>query len=207
MTYVLIGYGTTNSNGVATMTHDKDGNTVNGYTGTGAGELNLVASTDNTITESSLLSETYSILDSIIYIKGDTVTSNLTTNQDITLSVENNYIKMTPSSTNKWQVLNVNSSNNYLNPSNDYIAEFDYILPTNDYCVFTICGANLRLNWGTATEEHHAKVELKDGVAKIYIDENTQASTSGNVTPATECAFGLYSIANLKIKNFKVYPI
>ena len=193
----FLGESVTDSNGLAVLS--------DGYTGTGAGLVDIIAET--VIDESTIVSNSYEVLDSIIYIKGDTVTSNLTTNASINLSVDDGFIKMTPSASNKWQALNVNSSSNYLSPSNNYRAEFDYIIPTTDYALFTICGANIRINWGTATEEHHAKVELIDGVAKIYIDGSTTASGTGNVGTATDCAFGLYSLSYLKIKNFQIYPI
>lgn len=58
--YRLLGSGVTDANGVASYT----------YTGAGAGELDLVASTSNPITQSSLVSETYELYDTLFYDSG-----------------------------------------------------------------------------------------------------------------------------------------
>ena len=70
MAYTLLGYGTTDSNGIATLDHDANGNPItHSYTGTGAGKINVVASLDNEIdiSESSILSEIYEITDCLFY--------------------------------------------------------------------------------------------------------------------------------------------
>ena len=67
--YRYIGYGVTDSNGVAHLDHDPQGNPINGYTGTGAGEVDVIASTDNPITGSSIVSEIYGVFDTRWYDK------------------------------------------------------------------------------------------------------------------------------------------
>ena len=68
--YRYIGYGVTNSNGVAHLDHDPQGNSINGYTGTGAGEVDVVASLDNPVVEGSIVSEIYDVCDAVWYDKG-----------------------------------------------------------------------------------------------------------------------------------------
>lgn len=65
--YRYLGYGTTNSNGVAHLDHDPQGNPINGYTGTGAGEIDVVASLDNPIIDDSIVSEPYPVFDCPVY--------------------------------------------------------------------------------------------------------------------------------------------
>ena len=65
--YRYIGYGVTNSNGVAHLDHDPQGNSINGYTGTGAGEVDVVASLDNPVVEGSIVSETFIVDDTYKY--------------------------------------------------------------------------------------------------------------------------------------------
>ena len=60
MARILIGRGTTNAQGIATMTEDAEGNPVDGYTGVGAGLVDLAA--ECTI-DGTLLQETYEVLD------------------------------------------------------------------------------------------------------------------------------------------------
>lgn len=73
--YRYLGYGTTNSNGVAHLDHDPQGNPINGYTGTGAGEVDVVASLDNPIIDGSIVSEPYPVFDCPVYDGDNTPTS------------------------------------------------------------------------------------------------------------------------------------
>ena len=66
MAYRYLGSATTNANGVAELN----------FTGTGRGELDIVASTSRNITSSSLVSETYEIWDTLFYDIGTTGTIN-----------------------------------------------------------------------------------------------------------------------------------
>ena len=71
--YRYLGYGTTDSNGVAKLDHDANGDEIShSYTGTGAGEVDVVGSTDAPadISDGSFQSETYSIMDYIVYDTG-----------------------------------------------------------------------------------------------------------------------------------------
>ena len=63
-TYRYLGYGTTDSNGIAKLDHDENGSAItHSYTGSGVGEVDIVASLDEEIVEGSIVSETYSIID------------------------------------------------------------------------------------------------------------------------------------------------
>ena len=67
--YRYLGYGTTDSNGIAKLDHDDTGSSIaHSYTGTGAGEIDVVASLDEEIVEGSIVSEIYEVWD---YIKHD----------------------------------------------------------------------------------------------------------------------------------------
>ena len=64
--YRYLGYGITDENGIAKLDHDAQGNPItHSYTGTGAGEIDIVASLDDNthISDSSIQSETYSLID------------------------------------------------------------------------------------------------------------------------------------------------
>lgn len=58
-----IGYGTTNSDGIAKLDHDANGNIIDGYVGTGEGEITFVASKDSNPSASSILSNRVTIMD------------------------------------------------------------------------------------------------------------------------------------------------
>ena len=68
MARVLIGKGTTNAQGIATMTEDAEGNTITGYTGTGAGLIDVQA--EVTIDGSTVVSTPYEVMDYIAYDNG-----------------------------------------------------------------------------------------------------------------------------------------
>lgn len=117
-------------------------------------------------------------------------------------------MKIAQSGTNKWQTFTVNGQNTgWLDPSNNYRVEFDYIAPSDDYFVFSLCGINIKLNMGSANEEHHIKIEQINGVINAYLDNNPTPYVTTNVGTNTDASFGLYSIEYLKIKNFVIYPI
>ena len=73
--FKLFGKGVTGSDGIAHITQKTSDNgetwtDTTGYTGTGKGEVDFVASLDKPITSGSLQSETYSITDAIYYDTG-----------------------------------------------------------------------------------------------------------------------------------------
>lgn len=66
----LIGTGVTNSQGIAIMNKDAQGNPITGYTGTGAGRLQIIAESGD------LQSETYDLYDCIKYDLATTANHN-----------------------------------------------------------------------------------------------------------------------------------
>ena len=71
MSYVYLGYGTTNSDGIAKLDHDANGDKIqHSYTGVGAGEIDVVASLDNPVSSGSIVSKTFVVSDCIFYDKG-----------------------------------------------------------------------------------------------------------------------------------------
>lgn len=199
----LLGYGYTNAGGVATMDYDANNRPIpeHGYVGVGAGKINMRV-------ECRSVSETYNVLDCVLAFDGTSVTSNFRSNANINLSVDNGYVKLLNGGNNPWQQFSVGGQNTgWLDPSNDYEVEFDYMVSSDAYNLFSICGANIRLNWVSADTETHAKIIVQDGVAKLYLNNGTSATTSANVGTGTDCSFGLYSLTYLKVKNFKLYPI
>lgn len=108
--YRYKGYGVTDSNGIAKLDHDANGNEIShSYTGVGAGEVDFIASTDapSDISESSFQSETYPVLDCILL---DDCSSDTTSNY---------YIKDTSGTslafTNGALVLTAGTSDRYTN--------------------------------------------------------------------------------------------
>ena len=124
MAYRYIGKGITDSNGVAHLTEDAEGNTVTGYTGVGAGEVDIVASCDDssTISSSSLQSETYSLWDIIWYDK-DSATWNVSNGST---SYSDNARSITFNSDSGLANPLVNNNSFFIPCTDDFIIEFDY---------------------------------------------------------------------------------
>lgn len=71
MVYKYLGWGITNENGVAKLDHDAQGQEIeHSYTGTGAGEIDVLASLDNPITDGSIVSVPCNVWDCLVYDDG-----------------------------------------------------------------------------------------------------------------------------------------
>ena len=71
MVYKYLGYGVTDSNGVAKLDHDAEGQELqHSYTGVGAGEVDVVASLDNPVSSGSIVSGTLPVFDCYKYDEG-----------------------------------------------------------------------------------------------------------------------------------------
>lgn len=114
--YKYLGYGITNSEGVARLDHDQNGNPIShSYTGTGAGEINIVASLDNPIVEGSLVSETYGLIDAKYYNDGSSV-NGLSIQNGVSCVSDGGYINISTSTSGEKYVrlpVNILSSDNF----------------------------------------------------------------------------------------------
>ena len=73
--YVYMGYGITDETGKAKLEYNSSGTPItHSYTGTGAGKVDIVASLDQTITDSSIISNTYTIEDCYFIEQGSSTT-------------------------------------------------------------------------------------------------------------------------------------
>lgn len=106
-TYIYLGYGVTDSNGKAKLEYDAQGNHLtHSYTGTGAGEVDIVASLDSSITDSSLVSETYEI-DDCYWIETGSTISGMYSNSGGTLTLNDGVFSLTRGSGTSYFYLNV----------------------------------------------------------------------------------------------------
>ena len=219
--YRYLGYGTTNSQGIAKLDHDKDGNTlIHSYTGVGAGELDLIASTDNptNISSDSFQSPTFPLDDTFTY---DPATSNK--HQDIwdeircTLTRTTEYSEVVE--TTEPGALQTKTT---LNIPKNCVIEFDYyrvdgatnssmvvLSNVNSSYITSFALSNINLSIGAW---HHIRIEYNNGYLRVSNTTNsnvfqpsTQYSASGNYILF---AFSAYLDATTyRFRNFKVYPI
>lgn len=207
--YRYIGYGTTNSNGVAHLDHDPQGNPINGYTGTGAGKIDVLASTDNPITEGSIVSETYSVIDCLFYDKALDGTGqhnddwqNVQNRLKITRGSDGTTLESLGEQWAQWYVKNINSSFDV-----PFAVEFKVL----DYADTPA----IRFNDGTKTTPQNVtdgdwKIEFFNDDIKVYKNNQQVQSTLGVLIGATSLKV-FWELSHptdmVKFSDFVIYPI
>ena len=215
--YRYLGYGTTDSNGEAKLEYDENGNHLDhSITGTGAGELDIVASLDKPISSGSIVSETYSIIDALFYCQGTTgnVNSNwvaesgLTSNPD----TEGNLLENSTSSGKYY-------ASNLPNSSTSELKDFTAPLCIEFNCISNT-GARIYLNSSTGgsnidrnitsyiTGNNKVKMIVRENNYDLIIDGEVKLS---NVSHSLVAPFGIRFVVNsncsLKYKDFRIYPV
>ena len=212
--YKYLGYGVTNSDGVAHLDHDADGEPIDhSYTGVGAGEIDVLASLDNPIVDGSIVSETYEVLDCIwddplteTPLKNNWYSSNLNLNTD-----------------SDGTLLTNNSSNNlYFKP---YPSNADLMLDTPFIVEFTvksisgsvqpqIVGSGVSAGWiqdeGNGT--HRLEIQADSQVHKFKSENSDTYVTKSDFNQVTFTGQSfvrllIASNSSVKLKDFKIYPI
>ena len=202
-TYRCIGKGTTDSNGVAHITHDCSGNALSddGYKGVGAGLMDFIASTDAPadISDGSFQSETFSILDCGFYDKGLEGSGNHNTkyvNTGVTVSYDGTgttllnetdsnkyYLPYDPTTTKT----NVNQTFDWSSP---FKIEFE-VVSTDNTGVMFYC-----VNDGSPSTTAHQDITTTGSFSK-------EISIGGNCS----IGFRLGAGKTITFKNLKIYPI
>lgn len=214
--YRYMGYGTTDSNGIAKLDHDENGSAItHSYTGTGAGEIDVVASLDEEIVEGSIVSEIFEVLDCSAYDTGINGTANdIWDISNCTLTRGTEYSEI--SETVEYGYIRTKQANAI---PKDCIMEFDYMnvdgaignnmfgiySSANQYITvinFTYLG-NLSIGaW------HHIKIKIENGLMTVTNTTNQTVYTL-NLTIPTEKILFLFMTTNqttkARFKNFKAY--
>ena len=197
---------------------DSNGNAVleDGYTGTGAGLVDIIAQT--TIDESTVVSQPYEVVDCIKYDKGNTANTiwTLGNNSNAQLDlVDNSYRKLSEitTGTDAWVYLKIDHS---------CVCEFDVQVTTTNYgrafCQYgqsanastraniTLPSAVQSSNW------HHIKLSLQNGVVTMTSDELSNPVTYN--LSSYDASMDMYfrfrtdtEITEISFKEFEYYPI
>ena len=222
--YRYLGYGTTDSNGVAKLDHDANGDPIqHSYTGVGAGELDLIASTDDPshIGSGSLQSEIYEITDAIFYDVG--IGSSANNKWDtlyVTRSVEDNGTKFLVTSTNASARASMNPVDNasaYDFPPTPFAWEFDIV----EYNAEGNLQALIIQNTPTLLNKVFSlknssylgktvKITYDSSKLKLYVDNTFISEQSVTYDSSNNLRIGFaFSQKDdyLIIKNVKLYPI
>lgn len=203
VSYRLIGTGTTDDNGVATCN--------NVYTGTGKGEVDIIASTDNPIVQGSLLSETYIVWDTLFFDDGISGTANWNNYQSrLDVTTDSTGTTITRNSTGSYSGYYIAKNDETFN--SPVIIEMQLL----DYSTTTRMG----FNFETSSDNMFSFADLnipKNCYLKLTYDGTTvKAYINGSTTPIGE--YSLSALSNFKIefyirntnsyikfKDFKIY--
>lgn len=220
VSYRCIGKGVTNANGVAKLTHDCQGNQLatEGYTGTGAGELDIVASTDSpsNIGSGSLVSETYSIHDCLFADRGDgTLNSNWgwynTTGGSASITSSGISISNSGSVFGVFYADDPNKSGRY-DWETPHCVEFD-VVSSSDYSKvyiyyydgtyqgFINSFSNFSISNGS-----HVKIVNTGTTVELFVDGVSKQSATRSMTPDW-IGIRVNSGGDLVFKNFEIYLI
>ena len=222
-TYVYLGYGVTDENGKAKLEYDTTGTPItHSYTGTGAGEIDIVASLDSTIDDSSLVSETYSIIDGIFYDGGTTGNTNggfyynIFSSSDVTHSTDSTgtTVQNLTSSLKTLRVKFANSTE--LQFPNQCKIEFDCLGITGNVSLQVwksntsgdYRGIDLDNALGGLSQAHMS-LELTGSNAIFKVNDTVKLDTSFSFVSSGNMSirFLLEDNCSFKYKDFVVYPI
>ena len=214
--YRYLGYGVTNEDGIAKLDHDAQGNQLShSYTGTGAGKVDIVASLDDEIDDSSLVSETYELYDTLFYDGGVTGNSNLSQwiyPSSISASVGSDGTTITSSSSStQYFTANTGSTGD----SNDFYApfcfEFDIVSTNGDVgLIVWASGQNANKSFASfnLTSNNHIRIEVHETQVRYFCDGVELTPLSITTTLPLRLGFTLYNSSSvIKFKNVKIYPI
>lgn len=204
--YTYLGWGTTDSNGVAKLDHDANDDPLShSYTGSGVGEVDVVASLDKPIVSGSVVSQPYTVYD-CTKIDRATSTDHNDTLYDSVYNVNRD--------TEYSYLTTANFVTRYISISGDICIEFDINLAMLNDSPFISVRANdtqlmnvARSRFGLSENTwYHIKVEIKNNTCTVY---NPIGSTdySLDVTGYTRLYFRKDSNETLKFKNVMIYPI
>ena len=210
MAYRYIGKGITDSNGIAHMTEDADGQTVTGYIGTGRGLTDIIASTDDSskISDSSIQSAPYNVIDGKFRDGGrygdknnNWTTSNLTAKCDS----GDTYTTLSNSSSSNGDYI-ISATVDYTTP---FVIEFDNHLTSDSKDYIFILGSSktiFSLSSRGITGNCHVKLIVDENV-RVFVDGVEKNPVTLSSAP-TGFRFRVQSGgANIGYSNFVIYPI
>jgi len=225
VSYVYLGYGVTDSNGVARLDHNASGTSIDhSYTGTGAGEIDVVASLDSTIGSGSVVSQPYEVIDAIWYdeaVDGHE-NSDLWINSNLSKTASSDGTLITNDTGTRFFGLNKNgttaSSENDLYDwtGNSFAVECDILsfsgtvrLQIIDYPSQHLFQKAFSDMIGASSTNKHLKIVANGTDVRCYVDgvENTSMKVTTNFTDTYRIVFRMEGESSIKFKNLVYYPI
>ena len=218
----LIGYGYTDSNGVATLDYNENGTEIStlaptgnsGYIGRGVGNVQIEAGLHSSDT---VVSEPSNVLDTTFYDKGLSGSGNYNDNWDSTNTIsvsrdaEGTTLEYVPSTSSYGQRFPNNKIETPI--SNCYCIEFD-VMNFNGYCIAQLdaklASSSTQYIGYQLRENGHFKGIIDGESYKLYVNDTKiiDRSLSNVISTIFEFVFAkVQGEATVKYKNFIIYPI
>ena len=178
VSYRYLGSALTNANGVATFD----------YQGTGVGEVDVIASTDNPITSSSIVSETYSIFDCVFVDTGLTENTNWYGRQALSHDIQADGHLLTNTGTGVVNYL----ANDPSTAGRGWADTFDWDNCEWKFEIVSYTGTVKYFNQNGATSE---------------ITSTGEFTVTNDSSTKRQAGLQLGAGATVKYKNFRIYPI
>ena len=208
-TYRYLGWGKTNENGIAKLDHNSEGQEIeHSYTGTGAGEIDVLASLDNPVAEGSIVSGTYSVIDATFRdgATGTDYNSKIVNHANILQydRQEDGTLLTAPTSRGYW-IFNQTSSSEY--PlSENFCIECDIVSVTSGVKLNLVNGVWAYWDFGNESNLH-IKIECTDTEQVITVNGHEEYRHLHTYSENTSVRFQVDQNASVKYKNFIIYPI
>jgi len=219
--YRYLGYGITNEQGIATLDHDANGDPItHSYTGTGAGELDIIASLDDStkISDSSIQSEPYTVWDTLFFDECTSLT-DISSRYDITSANTNvsldesgtGIVVERTSTASSWIEVKINNSTSWRDSNTDYCIEVDVKFErigssSGGFILFG--GASIGDHTlGNVGNMNHLKLITDGDTLMPYL--NGEHISAQDKTMSSNQGFRLQCYQQLRItfKNLKIYRI
>lgn len=211
--YRYLGYGTTDNTGTAKLDHDPEGNVLeHSYEGLGIGKVDVIASLDNPMTESSIVSDIKSFIDATFYDEATTGHKNTNWTADrVTVSETDDNGTLLYSENGNGHYWANGSSQSI---SGAFACEFDLISYSDTRSVaFRVKAGNDNNHYfifkdSSLSPNVHVKFVYDGTTFKYQINDGSLLTWITATYSSVELAFRL-SGANdsLKYRNFVIYPI
>lgn len=214
--YRYLGYGITNDNGIAKLEFDENGDPItHSYTGTGAGEIDIVASLDDSthISDSSMQSETFVINDCVFRDGGVIGDSNYTqfygyANFNPQVISDGTLLTQSVASIYNYYA-NTDSTSDLYDFTAPFCLEFDVVDFTG-----TVGTQIAESGQGGAirtfaqlgiTDACHLKITVNGNQILYQVDDGTPITQNYTTTKARVSI--IINNGTLTYKNFMIYPI
>ena len=203
--YRYLGSATTDANGIAKYN----------FTGSGAGEIDFIASLDNPITDGSIVSGTLPVLDTLFY---DEAISNAKASQysDVTTdrSYSDNGTTLSKTATSGTTYCNtvIDNTRNWFDSTKAYQIDFDFSFERADSnsavgIGFGSNGFNLHNLFSSGlTGNGHLKIVTDGNTYQLYLD-NVPKGTPLTITGNAGFFFLIYRTGSITFKNLTIIEI